>query len=97
LSNRYRADELVVFASARLEKRDLRAVAPRTREMHHLVELCHETPVAPGNPRVRLPGEGALSRRRRQIRDGIQLHETIIPALTPWAERFGIALPQRSS
>ena len=28
-----------------------------TREMQYLVELCHETPVAPGNPRVRLPGE----------------------------------------
>jgi L-lactate dehydrogenase len=68
-----------------------------TREMQYLVELCHETPVAPENPRVRLPGEGALARRRRQIREGIHLHETIIPALTPWAERFGIALPQRSS
>jgi LDH2 family malate/lactate/ureidoglycolate dehydrogenase len=64
------------------------------REMQHLVELCHETPVAAGNPPVRLPGEGALARRRRQIREGVTLHETIIPALTPWAERFGIALPQ---
>ena len=66
------------------------------REMQFLVNLCHETPVAPGNPPVRLPGEAALARRRRQIREGVQLHETILPALTPWAERFGVALPQRS-
>ena len=66
------------------------------REMRYLVELCHDTPVAPGNAPVRLPGEGALARRRRQIREGIQLHENIIPALTPWAERFGISLPQHA-
>ncbi len=63
------------------------------REMQHLVDLCHSTPVAPGNPPVRLPGEGALVRRRRQIREGITLHETILPALTPWAERVGVPLP----
>ncbi len=67
------------------------------REMNHLVDLCHATPVAPGNPPVRLPGEGALARRRQQIRDGIPLHENIMPALTPWAARFGVALPQRLS
>jgi L-lactate dehydrogenase len=65
--------------------------------MQHVVDLCHTTPVAPGNPPVRLPGEGALARRRRHIRDGVSLHETIMPALTPWAERFGVALPQRLS
>ena len=67
------------------------------REMQHVADLCHETPVAAGNPPVRLPGEGALARRRRQIREGVQLHETILPALAPWAERFGIGLPQRST
>lgn len=67
------------------------------REMQHVVDLCHTTPVAPGNPPVRLPGEAALARRRQQIRDGIPLHENIMPALTPWAVRFGVALPQRLS
>jgi len=64
-----------------------------TREMQHLVNLCHGTPVAPGNPPVRLPGEGALARRRRQIREGIALYDGILPALAPWAERFGVPLP----
>ena len=67
------------------------------REMQYLVELCHDTPVAPGNPPVRLPGEGALARRRRQIREGVQLYENIFPALRPWAERFGVPLPQQLS
>ena len=67
------------------------------REMQYLVDLCHDTPVAPGNPNVRLPGEAALARRRRQIRDGVELRETILPALIPWAERFGIAPPQQLS
>lgn len=67
------------------------------REMQCLVDLCHETPVATGNPPVRLPGEGALARRRRQIREGVQLHETIFPALMIWADRFGIAPPHQLS
>jgi L-lactate dehydrogenase len=67
------------------------------REMQHVVELCHDTPVAPGNPPVRLPGEGALARRRRQIREGVELHENILPALRPWAERFAVTLPQQLS
>jgi LDH2 family malate/lactate/ureidoglycolate dehydrogenase len=67
------------------------------REMQFVADLCHDTPVAPGDPPVRLPGEGALARRRRQIREGVHLHETIIPALMPWAERFAVPLPQRRS
>ena len=63
------------------------------REMRHLIDLCHETPVAPGRPPVRLPGEGALARRRRQIREGIELHPGILPALAPWAERLGVTMP----
>jgi LDH2 family malate/lactate/ureidoglycolate dehydrogenase len=63
------------------------------REMQFLAELCRTTPVAPGNPPVRLPGEAALARRRRQLREGVNLHETIMPALAPWAERFGVGLP----
>jgi L-lactate dehydrogenase len=63
------------------------------REMRFVAELCHATPVAPGNPPVRLPGEAALARRRRQIREGIALHDGILPALAPWAERYAVPLP----
>jgi L-lactate dehydrogenase len=63
------------------------------REMRYLADLCHETPVAPGNPPVRLPGEGALDKRRRCIRNGVPLPRSVMPALTPWADRFGVAVP----
>jgi LDH2 family malate/lactate/ureidoglycolate dehydrogenase len=63
------------------------------REIRHVVDLCHATPVAPGHPPVRLPGEGALARRRRQIREGVELHAGILPALAPWAERLGVPMP----
>ncbi len=64
-----------------------------TREMMHVVNVCHATPVAPGNPPVRLPGEGALARRRRQIREGVALPDGTLPALAPWAERLGVVMP----
>ena len=63
------------------------------RETQHLSELCRSTPVAPGDPPVRLPGERALALRKRQIQEGIELYEGILPALTPWAERYGVPLP----
>jgi L-lactate dehydrogenase len=63
-----------------------------TREMQYLADLCHTTPVAPGNPPVRLPGEGALARRRRHIREGILLHEGILKSLEPWAASFGVPM-----
>ena len=49
------------------------------RETQHLAELCRQTPVAAGNPPVRLPGERALARRRAQLRDGVDLYESILP------------------
>jgi LDH2 family malate/lactate/ureidoglycolate dehydrogenase len=61
--------------------------------MRHLATLCRTTPVAPGNPPVRLPGEGALARRRRQIREGVELHDGILPALVSWAERLKVPMP----
>lgn len=63
------------------------------RQADRVAELCRTTPVAPGHAPVRLPGEGALARRARQLRDGVALHGTILPALRPWAERFDVALP----
>lgn len=63
------------------------------RETRYLADLCRSTPVAPGRPPVRLPGEAALERRRRHIRNGVALPETVMEALSPWAGRFGVALP----
>jgi L-lactate dehydrogenase len=42
---------------------------------------------------VRLPGERGLERRRDQLANGVRLHADILPALRPWAEKLGVALP----
>lgn len=63
------------------------------RQATRLAELCRETSVAPGGPPVRLPGEAALKRRARQLLEGVELHPRTLPALLPWAEHLGAALP----
>jgi L-lactate dehydrogenase len=64
------------------------------REAAYLAELCRTTPVAPGRPPVRLPGEGALSRRRHHLRSGVPLPPTAMPALEPWAAKYGVPVPE---
>jgi L-lactate dehydrogenase len=63
------------------------------RETSRLAKLCRTTPVMPGAPAVRLPGERALARRALQLRDGVELHPTVMGKLAPWADRLRIALP----
>jgi L-lactate dehydrogenase len=64
------------------------------RETGWLAALCRSTPVAPGHPAVRMPGEAALARRARQLREGVALHPAVLPALAPWAERLHVPLPE---
>ena len=71
------------------------------RETSAVAALCHASAVPPGKPPVRLPGERALARRREQLRDGVVLYPTTMPALAVWAERLVVArpapAPERSS
>ena len=64
-----------------------------TRQTGWIADFCRRVPPRPGVERVRLPGEGGLARRRQQLVDGVNLHPAILPALTPWADKFGVALP----
>lgn len=63
------------------------------RETSFFAESCRKTPVSPGKPPVRLPGQAALLRRKEQLANGVALHPTILPALVPWATTLGIQLP----
>jgi len=63
------------------------------RQTTWLAEACHQTPPRPGVERVRLPGEAGLRRRADQLANGVELHPDILPALAPWAQRFGVPLP----
>lgn len=64
------------------------------REMGHTSDICREAPVAQDRPPVRLPGEAALARRSRQLREGVALYQTTMPALSVWAERYQVPLPE---
>lgn len=63
------------------------------RQLDWLVRACSENPPREGGGKVRLPGHRGLARRRAQMADGVALHPSILPALAPWAQRFGLAMP----
>ena len=42
---------------------------------------------------VRLPGERALRHSREALAEGVALYPTILPALLPWAQKYGVAPP----
>lgn len=46
---------------------------------------------------VRLPGERGYQLAAAQAAAGVLLHEGILPALRPWAEKLGVALPQAAA
>ncbi len=63
------------------------------RQLDWLVAACIANPPREGGGPVRLPGHRGLARRRAQMADGVALHPAILPALAPWAARFGLAMP----
>jgi L-lactate dehydrogenase len=64
------------------------------RQMDWVAQACLDNPPRPGFERVRLPGQNGLVRRERQLREGVALEPSILPALAPWAEKLGVALPE---
>jgi LDH2 family malate/lactate/ureidoglycolate dehydrogenase len=63
------------------------------RQTDHLAEACRAVPARAGFERVRMPGETGLRRRAEQLANGVELYPAILPALEPWAEKLGVALP----
>jgi len=63
------------------------------RQMDWVTQACLNNPPRAGFERVRLPGQNGLLRREQQLRDGVVLEASILPALAPWAEKLGVALP----
>ena len=63
------------------------------RESDFLAQACRSTPPAPGHDRVRLPGEGALARKRDGLSHGVALHPGIIEGLMPWCRKFAVEFP----
>jgi LDH2 family malate/lactate/ureidoglycolate dehydrogenase len=63
------------------------------RQTEWIAAACRGTPPRPGFDRVRLPGESGLARRRQQLKQGVELYPSIMPALAPWADRLGVPAP----
>jgi LDH2 family malate/lactate/ureidoglycolate dehydrogenase len=63
------------------------------RQTSWLAAACRATPPRPGFDRVRLPGEAGLQRRAAQLAAGVELYPGILPALAPWAKKFGVVAP----
>jgi LDH2 family malate/lactate/ureidoglycolate dehydrogenase len=63
------------------------------RESSALADACRSATPRPGGSGVRMPGARAQAERRRQLRDGVDLHPDIVPMLEPWARKLGIAMP----
>lgn len=64
-----------------------------TRQTDWLAEACRSNPPRPGVEAVRLPGDGALARKRRALAEGVELYPGIVDGLKGWAERLGVAVP----
>ncbi|HZY18135.1 MAG TPA: Ldh family oxidoreductase [Ramlibacter sp.] len=63
------------------------------RQMGAVAAQCRASrPADPARP-VRLPGERAHRLAQEQRLQGVALHDAILPALQPWADRYGVALP----
>jgi LDH2 family malate/lactate/ureidoglycolate dehydrogenase len=78
-----------VFDSSRFAGR-----AEFERQTAWLAHACRTTPPRPGVEAVRVPGEHGLARKRRALIEGVPLFPSILPALAPWAEKFGVRPPE---
>jgi L-lactate dehydrogenase len=67
------------------------------RQTDHLADAAHASHPRSGGDGVRLPGERGLQRYREALVHGVALYPAILPALKPWAEKFGVAQPLPSS
>jgi len=63
------------------------------RQMDAVAAAARKAKPRPGVDRVRLPGERALAHRRDALAHGVPLYPSILPALEPWAQKLGVAMP----
>ena len=64
-----------------------------TRQVDWLADACRTATPRPGTEGPRLPGARGAALAREQRRDGVRLHASILPALMPWSERYGVTPP----
>jgi LDH2 family malate/lactate/ureidoglycolate dehydrogenase len=67
-----------------------------TRQTTWIADAARGSRPARDGRSVRLPGERALALKRQSLSEGVRLHEGIMDALLPWAERFEVEPPGQS-
>jgi len=67
------------------------------RQMQWLVDNSVANKPADKDVPVRIPGQRAIARKAEQLRDGVLLYESIVPALEILAEAHNIPMPERVS
>lgn len=67
------------------------------RETGFLARACRAARPIPGTDGARMPGDGALARKRVALADGLVLHPSILPALEPLAADLDVPLPEPRS
>ena len=68
-----------------------------TRQTDYLVQACRRSSPRPGVDHVRVPGEKAMAHRRHVQAHGVVLYPGVLAALRPFAEQFGVEMPQDQS
>jgi len=64
------------------------------RQMDHVIERCKNSKPARQNEKVRLPGERGLQHQAQSELQGLQLYPSIMPALSSWAQKLKVEIPQ---
>jgi LDH2 family malate/lactate/ureidoglycolate dehydrogenase len=64
------------------------------RQTEWLAQAARHSPPVPGGAPVRVPGDGAMARKRAALADGVALYPGIIEGLAGWAAKLGVAMPE---
>jgi LDH2 family malate/lactate/ureidoglycolate dehydrogenase len=64
------------------------------RQLGEVARLCRASKPIDSRRPVRLPGERGYRLAAAQAETGVLLHESILPALQPWAKKYGVPVPE---
>lgn len=67
------------------------------RQIGTLVDECRASRPVDATRPVRVPGERGYQLAATQAATGLALEGSILPALAPWAEKLGVAVPRETS
>ena len=62
------------------------------KEANYLAERCRKSRVSESDPDVRVPGDRALSLRKKQLVDGVEIDDRIMAGITLLAAKLGIPM-----